>query len=159
MKKLFITLTVALLSLNANAADINEFTFKDFYKQNVKLQDYQLPFKKGMLVNVWATWCPPCVKELPSLMRMQQIMPDITVIAINVDNDMNKAKRFLKQQRLPESVILHLYDKGALQIKTLGETRLPVSFLINNQGQVVDVIKGYRNWTNEITMSQIKAKL
>tara|TARA_Y100001960_G_C14770577_1_gene879719 strand:+ start:754 stop:1230 length:477 start_codon:yes stop_codon:yes gene_type:complete len=158
MKKLLITLT-ALLSLNANAADINDFTFQDFYKQNVKLQNYKVPFRKGMLVNVWATWCPPCVKELPSLMRMQQLMPDLTVIAINVDSDMNKAKQFLRKQRLPESVILHLYDKDALQIKQLGATRLPVSFLINNQGQVVDVINGYRNWTNEITMSQIKAKL
>src|ERR1700677_1064385 len=48
-----------------------------------------------VLLNLWASWCAPCVEELPSLLLLQHNMPDITVVAISIDDDADAYQRFL----------------------------------------------------------------
>jgi thiol-disulfide isomerase/thioredoxin len=159
MKKLLIILSL-LIAQPAFAADkLNDFVFKDFYNQDVKLDEYNLMFRKGLVVNIWASWCVPCVKELPSLMRLQQITPEVTVIGINVDKDINKAKQFFKRQNLPDTVMVNLFDKNAEQIKKLGVSSLPVTFLVDRNGNIVKRFDGFHNWVDEMNIAKIKSNL
>src|SRR5690242_10990380 len=70
-----------------------DFTIKDDVR-SVSLHDLK---GKVVLLNFWATWCPPCVEEMPSLVALQTKMKDkVTVLAISVDVDEGAYKKFLK---------------------------------------------------------------
>lgn len=159
MKNLALILAILIISFSAKAEDLKSLPLKDFYGQDVTLEDYNFNFRDGMIINVWATWCTPCVKELPSLMRLQQLLPTVTVVAVNVDDNMNKAKQFLHRNKLPNSVIVNLFDQNAKQFSKLGVSNLPVTYIINNEGKLVDTIQGFKNWAYEINVAQVKTKL
>jgi len=144
---------------NVNAENLNNLTFQDFYGQDVKLEDYNISYRNGMLVNIWATWCTPCVKELPSLMRLQKKMPGLTVVAISVDRNKKIVKSFLKRKRFNQNTLVYLFDKNGKQFKSVDISKVPTSILFNNKGEIVDIIYGERNWSGDIMINQIQEKL
>jgi len=96
-----------------------------------------------MLVNFWATWCPPCRKEIPSLIKLQNEFHDqgFTVIGISVDQDGNSGvKKFADKMGINYPV-----GQGSTEIaKNFGPIAgIPASFLINRKGDIVKSYPGY----------------
>src|SRR4249920_1310683 len=91
---------------------------------------------KVRLVNLWATWCAPCVKEMPSLNRLQAAFPgdQFVVLPISLDGP-SKAKvaPFYKERKLDQLGIY--YDKGRKAMSVLGVSLLPTSILIDAAGR------------------------
>src|SRR5699024_10652423 len=92
---------------------------------------------KPMVLNFWATWCPPCVKEMPDLDFLQQKYPDITVVGLAVDTANNVLKF---NEKVPVSYPILVAGHGGIQLmKEMGNPRggLPYTILYDAEGRVV----------------------
>jgi len=103
------------------------------------------------VLNFWATWCPPCVEELPSLERFHDRFRSrgVVVLGVNEDDDLTVYRDFLRKQgvqfltvRDPERKVSHRY----------GTFKYPETYFIDRSGKVVQKIVGPANWNDpEIT--------
>jgi len=102
---------------------------------------------KARLINLWATWCAPCVKEMPSLDRLQAALPrdKFVVLPISLDGP-SKAKvaPFYKKQGLTNLGIY--YDKGRKAMSVLDVSLLPTSILVDPAGRELGRIEGDADW-------------
>ncbi len=112
----------------------------------VSLDEYRK--KKIVLINFWATWCPPCVQEMPSLENLKKMMEgkDFELLAINIDEDNWVAiRRF--EKRVPVTMPILVDPEG--QVASLyGVEMLPQSFLISKEGKILRRYVGPRNWVD-----------
>jgi peroxiredoxin len=124
-----------------------EFTVQDS-DRTVDLNQF-----RGQIVvlNFWATWCPPCVEEMPSLVEMQRKMKakGVTVVAVSIDEDVDAYRAFLKEH----SVELLTVRDPAQKTPTLYGTRgWPETFIIDRHGVMRRKFIGAVDWTEpEIT--------
>lgn len=158
MKFLIIIFSLCF-SLKANAVNFNNIPLQDMYGQKVKLEDYKTPFRNGFVVNVWSTKCLPCVKEMPSLLRLQQLFPNITVAAISIDKNVNIVNKFLRRNKLPKNVIANFIAPKATGLENLNVKNLPVTFIVDNNGNILERFDGFHNWANEFNYTKIQQKL
>ena len=101
---------------------------------------------KLVLVNFWATWCPPCREEMPSLGRLAQQFDGASfeIVAVSVDEDGWPAiDKFLAKPKTPYRVAL---DAGGSISQSYGTTKLPESYLVDRDGHVRLKFVGPRNW-------------
>jgi len=108
---------------------------------------------KGQVVvlNFWATWCPPCVEEMPSLVEMQRHMKTkgVTVLAVSIDVDENAYRAFLKQHGVD---LLTVRDPAQKTPALYGTHGWPETFIIDRNGMIRRKFIGAVDWTEpEIT--------
>ena len=109
-----------------------------------KLADYR---GKPLLVNLWATWCAPCVKEMPTLNAAAAALGDtVRVIAVSQDMEPAKATAFFAERTLP-ALALHL-DPG-LALSTAYAANLPTTILYGADGREIWRVTGDLDWTAE----------
>ena len=106
----------------------------------VNLSDYR---GKVVYLDFWASWCPPCLTSLPLLNELQREFPDdrFQVLAINVDNDLGKARKFLRKR--PVDYPSASAPKGRIP-ESYGLKTMPTSYLIDEDGVVRMVHAGFR---------------
>ena len=109
----------------------------------VRLSDYR---GKVVLLNIWATWCPPCVEEMPSMERLYEELKgeDFEILAVSIDALGAKAVGpFMKRHHLSFPALLN----PSASIRSLyGTTGIPESFIIDKQGTLVETVIGPRDW-------------
>jgi len=130
--------------IGSNAPDI---TVQD-PDRTVKLSDLR---GQVVVLNFWATWCPPCVEEMPSLVAMQQRMKakGITVLAISVDVDQNAYHQFIKDHNVN---LLTLRDPDQKSSSLYGTFKFPETYVIDRNGVMRRKFIGAVDWTEpEIT--------
>jgi peroxiredoxin len=121
------------------------FLAPDFQLQTLEGETIKLSDLRGqaVLVNLWATWCPPCRAEMQTLETVYQDYKDqgFTILAVNMtsQDDFDKIKPFIEERKLTYPILLD--DKGqvasAYQMKSL-----PSSFFINRDGTINEVVIG-----------------
>ncbi|HXM66862.1 MAG TPA: TlpA disulfide reductase family protein [Candidatus Acidoferrum sp.] len=103
---------------------------------------------KGQVVvlNFWATWCAPCVEEVPSLVRMQQRMKakGVTVLAVSVDVDDSNYKRFVKDHSVN---LLTVRDADQKSNALYGTSKFPETYIIDRRGVMRRKFIGAVDWT------------
>ena len=112
---------------------------------------------KVVMVNFWATWCPPCIEEMPSMERLYKFMADedFVMLAINTEqNGRNVVTEFLKKS--PYTFPILYDDKGVTQ-KLYGVYKFPESFIVGKDGTVVEKIIGPLDWSNPKTVAYLKS--
>ena len=99
------------------------------------------------VLNFWATWCPPCREEMPSLSRLAQSFDpqSFEVVTVSVDDGWEPVEKFLAAPRTPYRVVL---DEGAKVSRTYGTTKFPESYLVDRDGKLRLKFVGPRNWTD-----------
>ncbi len=113
---------------------------------------------KVVLVNLWATWCPPCVKEMPSLDRLQARLggPDFEVVAISQDKGgVALPAAFLSREGL-ESLTVYL-DPRATAVPALRAPGLPTSVLIDRDGREIARLVGPAEWDSDAMVAALRA--
>jgi len=131
--------------LNDPPRDAPDMTFQRGDGKTFRLADFR---GRVVLVNFWATWCAPCIRELPALMRLAAALDpgDVTLIPVNVDRGgAAKASLFLKEKGL-QDLPLYLDPKMALA-QALGVKSLPATFILDRRGRVAGSLAGYADWT------------
>ena len=98
-----------------------------------------------VLLNLWATWCGPCVNELPALARLSRLAPGIKVVAINTaDRGTVDAAGFLKSH--DAGALIAYRDNETVMMKSLGAYGLPMTILIDPSGKIVAKAEGPADW-------------
>jgi thiol-disulfide isomerase/thioredoxin len=118
-------------------------SFVDLAGNTVSLSEFM---GKIVLVNLWATWCEPCLREMPSLERVQSRLGDkIAVVAISEDRGGSKTvEPFIDKLGL-KSVKIYVDPKSAIE-RALKVRGLPTSFLIDRKGRVLGRVEGAAEW-------------
>lgn len=122
--------------------------------ETIHLADYR---GKVVLLNFWATWCPPCVREMPSLemMRKQLEGDDFKLLAVSVDEaGWSAIDTFLS--RVPVEMTIVSDAKGEVSAK-YGTYQLPESYLIGRDGRILKKYIGPREWAEAEIVEEIKS--
>ncbi len=145
-------LLAALLLLAAGGAAAQGFVFKDMQGQAQRLSDYR---GKWVLVNFWATWCPPCLEEVPDLVALHEAhkKTDLVVIGVALDSTGESVVDFVAKKHVSYPVVVGDYELA----EQVGEVNaLPTSYLFDPTGKLVSYQEGMV--TRESVESYIKSK-
>jgi len=115
---------------------------------------------KARLINLWATWCAPCVKEMPSLDRLQAALPKdkFVILPISLDGPSKpKVAPFYKERKLGHLGIY--YDKGRKAMSVLGVSLLPTSILVDPAGRELGRLEGDADWDTPEGLALMKAAI
>lgn len=110
------------------------------------------------LVNVWATWCGPCRREMASLAALDALAPGgLRVVGVSVDRDRNLAQEFVRRRGIRFD---NAHDPGAaIARERLGVSRFPASFLVDGEGIVRLRVEGERDWASPEALERIAIAL
>ncbi len=114
-----------------------------------------------VLLNFWATWCPPCIEEMPSMDDLNKRFKakPFTMIAVSIDENWASVEGFLKElNRAPTFAIAH--DPNQKQANgVFGIEQYPESFLIDKKGVIRGYYQGAVNWTSKEILNKFSAIL
>ena len=132
-RSLHVAVVAALVLLLAGSAAAKDFVFKDMQGQVQRLSDYR---GKWVLVNFWATWCPPCMVEVPDLIALHDAHKDkdLVVIGVSLDSTKVAVKKFVAKYHITYPVVVGDY-KLAEQVGEIDA--LPTSYLFDPNGKAV----------------------
>jgi len=99
-----------------------------------------------VLVNFWASWCAPCIEEWPSLVALQQRMPQITILAIDQDDNVSDYTGFL--QTHPPGLMTTVRDSTFHSADLYGTHLFPETFVVDRSGIVRRKFIGAQDWTS-----------
>ncbi|MCG6937387.1 MAG: TlpA family protein disulfide reductase [Gammaproteobacteria bacterium] len=117
-----------------------------------KLQDYD---GKVVLLNFWASWCPPCVEEIPSLGRLQKAFSkeDLVVLSVDIGESKKEVENFLQQAPAEFPVLL---DPDGSMVKPWKVIALPMTFVIDRNGMIQLAYFGGLQWDNPDVVAQLQ---
>ena len=98
-----------------------------------------------VVLNFWASWCAPCVQEMPSLQTLQQQMPQIQVVAIASNEDFSQYQSFVARQHID---LLTVFDQQQTSNKLYGSFRFPETYIIDKQGVIRRKLIGPQEFTS-----------
>lgn len=125
----------------------SSLVLKNLAGEDVAVKDFE---GKVVLVNIWAWWCPPCIKEIPDLIKLRKTYKDkgfeVLGIAISDKGQSQKVDQMAKNFNIDYPVL-----RGDVKIdqimRDFGQiTSIPRSFILNGKGEVVEDISGMRNY-------------
>jgi thiol-disulfide isomerase/thioredoxin len=152
---------VAALTMATTPLRLPNLAFEDAEGKPKKLSDWR---GRTVLVNLWATWCVPCRREMPALDRLQAKLggPNFQVVAINIDTrDPEKPKNFLNDAKL--TGLGYFSDQNAKvfqDLKGIGRALgMPTSVLVDPHGCEIATIAGPAEWASEDAIKLVTAAL
>jgi peroxiredoxin len=107
-----------------------------------------------VLLNFWATWCPPCVSEMPGLVELHHDRPDLAILAVSIDDDPDAYSRFLVRRHVDFITVRDPSQSAARLYHTEG---WPETYIIDRQGVIRRKIVGDPDWSNPEIRAYLKS--
>lgn len=109
---------------------------------------------KILIVNFWASWCTPCLEEIPAMNRAYMQLKDknVAMLAINFGEDKQTVNQFLKKYPIDFDVLL---DESSAMSKDWKINALPTTVIINPRSEIIDTLLGPREWDSEEIISAV----
>mgnify|MGYP002816644940 CR=1 FL=1 len=129
-------------------------TWQDAAGKNLTLADFS---GKVVMVNYWASWCPPCIRELPSIDRLQASLggDNFTVVAINIDRGGKPIARRMAKRLKIKHLALYL-DRESKSARSLGVRSMPTTFIFDRKGREVGKLEGGAEWDEKEAVALVK---
>ena len=150
MKKLIFFISCLFLLTSAQAQDLKPWkggptpslALNDLNGIPLKLEDYR---DKVVMVQFWATYCPPCLKEMPSMMRLQAQLAGkpFAILAVNMGETEQEVKDFIAKMKVDFTILMNSDGKA------LGSWKVfvaPSTFLVDPKGNIRYVLQGGAEW-------------
>jgi thiol-disulfide isomerase/thioredoxin len=141
--------------IHAQRKTLGAFTFKDANGKDVDLSAWK---GRVVLLNLWATWCTPCRKEMPDIAKLQKELgsTDFEVVALSVDRKgLEASQAFLKD--IGADNLKAYTDQPSTSLAAIQALGLPASILIDRKGQEAGRILGPAEWASPEAQAMIKA--
>ena len=138
---------------NENLSDLESLQFKtsfvDLYQKDIDLS----VFKEGkVIISYWATWCGPCIKEMPSIKRAEKILEDYGYTFLLVsDETITKISKFKNERNFDFNFL-----KSSKSFETLGVYSMPTSYIFDEKGNIIETIVGAIEWDSEEMITKLK---
>lgn len=148
-------LAATLLRVETKDEPPQRFELKSLEGETVSLSAYD---GKVVFLNFWATWCPPCVEEMPSMRRLREKLADddrFVMLAVSADDEWAPVKKFFRGETPPFSVLL---DPGGDLAKQYGTEKFPETYVLVD-GRLVGYIVGPRDWDTWYAEAYLRALL
>jgi thiol-disulfide isomerase/thioredoxin len=164
---IFFVISLFLFANIAFGADVTyqefnqklELNLDNLYLESGQIVDISKYRGSNLVVNIWATWCPACVKELPDLDQMAfKLKPKNTVLILISQDDLGikVAKDYLDKLNIKN--VIRLYDPDNNATKQLGVRGLPTTLLINAEGVLLGRYEGMAKWSSEEVLNDVYKK-
>ncbi len=130
-----------------------DFTLNDLAGRPVALSSLQ---GKVVLLNFWATWCPPCREEIPSMVRLNQAMQgkNFQMLAVSIDEGgKNAVSSFFAKSGVTLPALLDTDGKVA---KRYGTTGVPETFVVDSKGVILKKVIGAMDWTAPVVLEDLQ---
>ena len=128
---------------------------KAYDGREISLDDYR---DKVVFLNFWATWCPPCVEEMPSMRRLQARMSDdprFAMLAVSTDDNWEVVRKFFGSDAPPFPVLL---DARGPLAKAYGTVKFPETYIIKG-GRIVGFVEAGRDWDHWYAEAYLRSLL
>jgi cytochrome c biogenesis protein CcmG, thiol:disulfide interchange protein DsbE len=120
-----------------------DFTIQDS-DRTVALRDYR---GKVVVLNLWATWCPPCIEEIPDLDLLQKRMGDkVTILAVSYDDTENAYKRFVREHKMD---FITVHDRNRTLKDLYQPPGPPETYVIDRSGKILRKFIGPQRWGSD----------
>jgi len=131
-----------------------EATWKDGNGKTVSLKDFG---GKVVLVNFWATWCAPCVRELPSIDRLAATLDgeEFKVVAINIDRGGKPVAHKMVRRLKLKNLDLYL-DRENTAVRGFGVRQMPTTYVFDRKGREVGKLEGGAEWDEPEAVAVVK---
>lgn len=127
---------------------LENYKFNTAFDKETSLDDLK---GQWVVLNFWATWCPPCLVEMPSLQAMQDNFKGqgVKVVAVSLDRNMNgkKLREFMSKHQF--GPIANYYDPTGKLLHQLGLRGLPSTYILAPDGRAIGLFEGDADWTSE----------
>jgi peroxiredoxin len=141
----------------ADTAEAPDFTLEDLRGNSVTLSDYR---GKVVLLDFWATWCPPCRRSIPEMVDLQERYGEegLVILGVSLDDPARASDEFLREfkdaNRMNYTV---LRGNQAVVADYFGDERfsIPTLFVVNRQGRIVDKHVGFRPGAVEESLKEV----
>jgi thiol-disulfide isomerase/thioredoxin len=142
----------APLTVETKAPAVPATPFADATGGKHRIADFKGHY---VLINLWATWCAPCVSELPALTKLQASVPGLKVVAVDVGHDKaDVAAAFLKSHKVEQ--LGTFVDTDLALLHAFGAYGLPTTVLIDPTGKEVAKAEGPGEWASPATIAYFK---
>jgi peroxiredoxin len=132
-----------------------DFTLQLLTGENTTLSSYR---GKVVLLNFWATWCPPCRMEMPSMETLYQRFKDqgLEILAVDLGEDINTVRQFIQNHRYTFPVLM---DTNSRVGRIYGVEAIPTSFILDREGRIIARIVGAIYWDTPQVIAAFDALL
>lgn len=159
MKKLLLGLCCLFFLASAQAHELKlwkggttpPLALKDLSGKTHKLEDYR---GKVVMVQFWATWCPPCLKEMPAMQRLEKKMTGkpFVILAVNMGEGEKEVREFVNKMQVGFTVLMDEEGKGVGDWKVFVA---PSTFLLDPQGNIRHTLQGGAEWDEPVYVKAI----
>jgi peroxiredoxin len=133
-----------------------DFTLPDLQGRSVQLAAFR---GKVVFVNIWATWCPPCVEEMPTIQQLYERLhgQGLEILAVSLDAlGTQVVAPFMQSHRLSFPILLDTKNLVQRLYRTMG---VPESFIVDKRGILVEKVVGPRDWVHPQRLAQFERLL
>lgn len=150
-------LMAAFLIPAAKADTLHDLSFSDAQGNSVSLSQYR---GKAVMLNFWATWCPPCLKEMPSMQRLKAELAGeaFEIVAVNAGETAEAIEIFMMELDEPLNFPV-LLDPTGSTFRDLNIRGLPMTFLFDADGKLLHSIAGGREWDSRDSVRLVRSIL
>lgn len=132
MKTSAMAMTLLLCSASgASSGEVMDFEARTLEGDSLRLSDFR---GRVVVVDFWATWCPPCRKQLPQLAALEKQIPDLVVLAVCVDRRRDKIEDFAERLTLPQRIV---WDPEGALAEQFDVQAMPWTVLLDPYGRIV----------------------
>jgi thiol-disulfide isomerase/thioredoxin len=148
-----------LISCNSKITNDKSFTDLEYLQLKTSFLDLHENtlnlslFKEGKIViSYWATWCGPCIKEMPSIKRAEKILEEYGYTFLLVsDETISKISKFKNERNFDFNFL-----KSSKSFETLGVYSMPTSYIFDENGNIIETIVGAIEWDSEEMITKLK---